>query len=138
MPSPWGIFGNGMPGPPGPPGPAGPPGPGEAGGVQTIDFTIGTGTVDSVTSIPNTAIVYNAWITITTPYSGGATLELGSAATPTLLQGTSDNNPQVDNIYALEQRTPWPIAGAVRCTVGGAPGVGAGKVTIQYSGPPNP
>jgi len=121
------------PGSPGPPGPAGPT---EA---AVIRYAIGTGaTQDSVTLLPAGAVVLNAILEEQTPYSLGATIQIGQAGSLSLLQATTDNNPQVTALYSVPQVTSWGgVARVVRTTVGGAPVAGAGFVTVVYA-IPNP
>ena len=88
----------------------------------------------STTSIPAGAIVTRADVTITTPYSVGGTISVGRTGSTSLLQATGDNDPQVISEYEANQRTAWggsPLP--VLVTVGGAPGAGAGFVTVQYA-----
>jgi len=107
------------------------------GQVLTIDFAIGTAASQSSTSvIPANAVVWRSDVTITTPYSGGATISVGQTGTAALLQGTADNVPQTVDEYTSDARIAWggtPFA--VLVTVGGAPGAGAGVVSVHYSLP---
>ena len=109
--------------------------PSVAGAQYVIDMAIGTGaSQSSVTSIPAGAIVLRADVTITTPYSGGATIAVGQTGTTNLLQGTADNFPQTDDEYLADQRTAWGASALpVLVTVGGAPSAGAGFVTVVYA-----
>lgn len=127
-------------GPVGPTGPQGVTGPTGAapGSVQTIDFAIGTLSVNSVTSLPAASIVLRADVTITTPYTVGTTIQVGQAGSLNSFQDTPDNNPSVNNFYSAPQRTTSSaIAAPVTASIGGAPAVGAGFVTVQYT-VPNP
>jgi hypothetical protein len=109
-----------------------------AGLVSTIDFAIGTAaTTTSATLLSTGAIVLRADVTITTPYSPGATIEVGQAGSLNLFQDTPDNVPTVADFYSAPQRTAAVTATGVVATIGGAPAAGAGFVTVQYA-VPNP
>ena len=124
-------------GPTGQQGPTGPQAP-TAGAVSTIDFAIGTAaTTTSATLLSTGAIVLRADVTITTPYSPGATIEVGQAGSLNLFQDTPDNVPTVADFYSAPQRTAAVTATSVVATIGGAPAAGAGFVTVQYA-VPNP
>lgn len=109
--------------------------PNVSGAVYAIDFVIGTSaSQSSVTSIPANAVVLRTDVTITTPYSGGATIAVGQTGTTTLLQGTADNYPQTVDEYQNLARVPWGGSSLpVLVTVGGSPAAGAGVVTVNYS-----
>lgn len=107
------------------------------GAVQAIDFAIALLSVNSVTSFPAGAIILRADVTITTPYTAGTTIQVGQAGNPSLFQAAADNVPTVNNTYSAPQRTAAAAAAPVAVTIGGAPGAGAGFVTVQYS-VPNP
>lgn len=111
--------------------------PSVSGAVFCIDLAIGTGAAQSsVTVIPANGVILRSTVTITTPYSGGATIAVGQTGTTGLLQATGDIVPQTADNYDAPQRTAWgatPLALLV--TVGGTPGAGAGFVTVQYSSP---
>jgi hypothetical protein len=104
------------------------------GAVQTIDFAITTAAAqNSVTSLPAGSIVLDCMVTITTPYSPGATIQVGQVGNAGLFQTTAQNVPQTNGNYDVRQRTPPASATAVSVAVGGAPGAGAGFVTLQYT-----
>lgn len=107
-----------------------------SGAVRTIRFAIGTAaTADSVTALPAGSIVFRCVVNVTTPYSAGASIQVGDAGgTVNLYMAASQNNPQVSNIYALGQETTG-VAAVIRATIGGAPAAGAGFVSIWYSVP---
>lgn len=111
--------------------------PNVAGAEYTIDFAIGTGASQtSVSSIPANAVVLRTSVTITTPYSGGATIAVGQTGTASLLQATGDNVPQTSDEYQSASRVAWGgSALPVLVTVGGSPGAGVGVVTVTYSLP---
>jgi hypothetical protein len=105
-----------------------------SGALYVIDFTIGTSSSQSSTSyIPANAIVLRADVTITSAYSGGATISVGQTGSTSLLLGTGDNIPQTIDEYQSSARVAWGSTQyQVLVTVGGSPSVGAGVVTIQY------
>lgn len=111
--------------------------PSVSGAVFCIDLAIGTGaSQSSVTIIPANAIILRSTVTITTPYSAGATIAVGQTGTTGLLQATTDSTPQTADNYDAPQRTAWGASPlALLVTVGGAPAAGAGFVTVQYSSP---
>ena len=108
-------------------------------GNRTIRFAVGTATTSSVTDIPAGSIILSASLDVTTPYSAGATLEVGNAGDATLLQASGDNDPQASNLYAAPQDTSWGGSSApVLVTVSGAPAAGAAECIIVYTIQPDP
>lgn len=106
------------------------------GAVYTIDFAITTGaSQSSATSIPASAVIFECDVNITTPYSGGATISVGQTGSASLFQATADNTPQTNDLYQSMQRTASFGALPVLVTVAGAPGAGAGTVTVRYAIP---
>jgi hypothetical protein len=90
----------------------------------------------SATSILANAIIYDARLDITTPYSAGATISLGITGTVALFMATGDNTPQLANLYQNMQDTsvgaaPLPLL----VTIAGAPAAGAGFAIVIYSVP---
>jgi hypothetical protein len=110
------------------------------GGVQEIRFALTNAAAqNSVTSIPNNAIVVDAELSVTTPYSGGATITVGNAGSPALLMGTGDNNPQANGLYQVHQDTAFAGGPAtVLVTIAGAPAAGAGFCIVRYVQAPQP
>ncbi len=114
-----------------------------AGGVTgpVIEIRFATAlaaTTDSVATIPANARVISAEFEVVTAYTALATVSIGQAGSLSLLQATTDNNPQgaVGNIYGVDQDTAWGgSALAVRATIAGAPAVGAGVVIVRYVTP---
>ena len=100
--------------------------------VLLIRFALGTATASSATSIPLGAIVLDASLDVTTPYSGGATISLGQAGSVTEFQLTTDNNPQANGLYEVVQDTVAASLNPVLATVGGAPAAGAATVLVKY------
>jgi len=102
--------------------------------VRSIRFTIDhTAAQASTTSIPANARVYMTSVEITGLYTAGGTITVGSATAATLLQATTDNDPQTANTYILEHDIDWGVgASTVRVAVGGAPAAGTGVVIVNY------
>jgi hypothetical protein len=107
-----------------------------SGAVRTISYTIdNSAQQDSTAVLPAGALVLEARLTVTTAYSGGATIEIGTTGDADAFQATTDNNPQaggVPNRYTKYQETV-ATASVVRTTIAGAPAAGAGRVTILYT-----
>ena len=102
----------------------------------TIRFAIGTGAAQSSThKIPAGAIVLRAYLDITTPYSPGATISLGTAANASLFMATSDSDPQVAALYDALQDTAVAAQNPMLVTVAGGPAAGAGFACVVYSVP---
>lgn len=106
------------------------------GPVRVIQYTIdNSASQDSTTSIPAGNQVLKCSLEITTPYSGGGTIEIGTTADADAFQATTDNRPQRADTYVVEQNTTVASSSVVRTTVGGAPAAGAGIVTVWYCNP---
>jgi hypothetical protein len=106
--------------------------------MGVIQFSVGTATTDSATSLPAGAYVYDANVEIVTPYPEGTTIEVGqSIGAPDTFQQTSDNDPSTIALdgYSLAQTTQSAGGAPIRATVGGAPGSGEAIVTIQWAQP---
>jgi hypothetical protein len=108
--------------------------PSVSGAIYVIDFVIGTSASQSSTTyIPANAVVLRTDVTITTPYSGGATISVGQTGSTTLLMGTGDNVAQTVDDYQSAARVSWGSTQyQVLVSVAGSPGAGAGVVTVQY------
>ncbi len=108
------------------------------GAMRVIRYILdNTASQDSATSIDANNVIHSAQLKLTTPYSGGATINVGTTADADLILDELDNNPQkpADTIFLVEQDTVWPINSVVRTTVGGAPAAGDGVMTVIYSNP---
>jgi hypothetical protein len=113
-------------------------------GVQSmVRVPIATATpVTSATILPVGAVITDAFVDVTTPYSAGATISVGTPVNNTLFQnGTGaspDNDPQAANLYQT-QDTPVPAAGGaqpLQVNIAGAPAAGAGFAYILYVSTP--
>lgn len=106
------------------------------GTVREIRYDIGTASEASASSLPAGAIVNSAELNVTTPYTGGTSITLGTAADPDAFMLASDNDPTAAHLYQVSQDTAAPGAPTpVLATVAGAPGAGAATVIIRYSVP---
>jgi hypothetical protein len=108
------------------------------GSSETIVVPLGLVTASSTTVLPAGALVTLASLNITTPYSVGATIEIGQAASPAaFMTPTGENDPQIVGLYQNPQasvaNTP---AQAVLVTIAGAPAAGAGSASITYVAAP--
>lgn len=103
------------------------------GAVEEVRFAITTAAAqNSATSLPNNAVVIDAELDITTPYSGGATIEVGNAGAPSALMLTTDNTATSTGLYAVHQDTVWAGPATILVTVAGAPAAGAGVCIVRY------
>ncbi len=110
-----------------------------AGATQVILFQIGFVTASSVTSIPTGSTILRATLLVTTAYSPGATVQIGTAANPALYQGAADNDPQVLNTYDASQLTSLVgVTAPVQATVTAGAVAGAATVMVEYVATPNP
>jgi hypothetical protein len=103
-----------------------------------IRIPLGLVNAASGTVVPNNSIITRARVVIVTPYSPGATISLGTVASPTLFQTTADNDPQVANLYSAEQSTTLSPAAQFAATIAGAPVAGSGFAELFYVITPNP
>lgn len=111
---------------------------GASGQVREIRIPITTAAAQtSVTSLPAGAIVSSAELNIQVAYSVGATISLGQAGAPTAFMLTTDNNPQVPNLYQDMQDTAAPSVNPLLVTVGGAPAAGSGFAIVRFAVPDN-
>jgi hypothetical protein len=110
------------------------------GGVQEIRFAITTAAAqNSVTSIPNGAIVVDAELSIVTPYTGGTTITVGNAGSPALLMAATDSAPGAAGLYQVMQDTTFTGGPAtVLVTIAGGPVAGAGFAIVRYVQAPQP
>jgi len=90
----------------------------------------------SATQMPANAVVLDARLDVTTPYSAGATIKLGTTATANLFMDTTDNTATTAGLYQIMQDTSIGAAAAsLLVTVAGAPAAGAGFAIVLYSVP---
>lgn len=107
------------------------------GAIRAIDFAITTGaSQDSDSQIPANAIIHSVKLIIQTPYSAGATIELGYTGNTSAILGSADNNPQEAHEYECEDYAVWDSSPQlVLATIGGSPVAGSGRVVVAYSVP---
>jgi len=112
---------------------------GLTGAERVIRYTIdNSATQDSTNDIPANNRITSCELEITTQYSGGSSIEIGSESTDGLIMGTGDNTPQSANTYKVPQDTAWEASDEkVRVKVAGAPAAGAGVVIVKYTNPNN-
>lgn len=104
-------------------------------GLRAIRVPIALATVNSATSIPAGGRVFWSVLDVTTPYSIGTTITLGTPASPALFQAATDNNPLTANYWAVMQNVDAGGPTVVRATVAGAPAVGAADMLIFFDVP---
>ena len=106
---------------------------------QTLRIPIALATVASSTPLPANAVIERGAVTIVTPYSAGATINVGQAGSTAEFMANADisPNPQTAGISVLEQDTPAGSTAPLLVTIGGAPSVGSGFVTVRYTVIPN-
>lgn len=105
------------------------------GQVFTIRIPVGTATVSSSASIPAGAVVMRAYLNVTTLYSGGATISLGTAANASLFMTIAQNDPQVADLYDSPQDTVNAVVDPLLVTVAGSPGAGVAAACVEYAIP---
>ena len=117
---PWNVSG----------GPAG----GGGGGVTSglIRFAFGPAGASSGTALLAGAVVVRCYVSITTPFDVGATVQVGIAANHTLFQSSAQNDPQVADLYDNPQDTTGGAGNPILVSVGGAPTVGAGIAAVEW------
>lgn len=108
-----------------------------SGVTYMIRFALALVTADSVTSLPVGAVVYDARLDVTTPYSPGATIEIGTTGSLNQFQATTDNDPQVANLYSAPQDSVVNAPSVIVATVAGAPAAGTAEVMVLYALAPN-
>lgn len=107
------------------------------GAKRMIRFSIdNSASQDSVSQIPANNIVTESRVIIVTPYSAGATIDVGDTGTADKYHDQLDVDPQTAGTYIVPQSTDQGgSASVVRKTVGGAPAAGAGFIEIDYVAP---
>ena len=100
-----------------------------------IRIPIALATVSSATNIPSGSVVLRAFLDVTTPYSAGTTIELGTAANASLFMTTAQNTPTSADLYDNPQDTVNGTADPLLVTIAGGPGAGAGFACVEYVTP---
>ena len=107
---------------------------GGSGSVNVMEFTATTATATSATQIPANATIMSVSVQVSTAYSTGATLSLGTPASASLLMATTDLWPQQLGIFPIEvMGLAWASAANIRLTVAGSPAAGAARVRVVYA-----
>lgn len=108
-----------------------------SGAIRLVKVTIGTNaTYESVLEIPKDNEVTEVRVTIGTAYSAGATIKVGFTEDDDAIVKTTDINPQVENVYTLDQETAWHTDNRkVLITISDTPAVGAGVVRVFFCNP---
>ncbi len=108
-----------------------------------VDFrqtAIDTTAIQNIAAvIPDTGIIKRVSVEVTTPYSGGATIEIQDTAA-FVYMSFAVINPQLAGIYSedLAGNLADMITngtGQLRAVIGGAPGAGAGVVYVDWVSP---
>jgi len=108
----------------------------QTGAIRTIKFSVGTTTASSTSTVPANAIVLDCIVSVTTAYTAGATISVGNTTDASLIQTTSDNDPQTVGVYSKEQITDWGASAlTVQATISGTPTEGAADIIVLYSEP---
>jgi hypothetical protein len=105
------------------------------GQVFVIRIPVALVTVSSTTNIPSGSVVLRAFLDVTTPYSAGTTIELGTAANAALFMTTAQNTPQSVDLYDNPQDTANVATDPLLVTIAGGPSVGAGFACVEYVTP---
>jgi hypothetical protein len=107
-----------------------------SGVTYMIRTALALATASSATSIPANAIIYDARLDVTTPYSAGATISLGITGSTALFMATTDNTATVAGLYQVMQDTSvGASAAALLGTIAGAPAAGAAQMIVLYGVP---
>ncbi len=83
--------------------------------------------------VPSGSTVLNAFINVTSGWSAGATLQLGTSGSPGLLVDTAENDPSTVDIYETANDELLGIDTQFIVTIGGAPGAGAGVALLRFT-----
>jgi hypothetical protein len=109
-----------------------------AGSISICEFTVGTSTVSSSTSIPSGSTLVSVAFQVSTVYTVGTAISIGTDSNTSLLIPSSDISAQDAGIYSYElMDVNWPSSTAVKVTISGSPITGAGRARLIYSASPN-
>jgi len=104
--------------------------------TRRLAFTFGTSSPALIgASIPLGAVILRSRVNVTTPFSPGATLLVGTSGTPGQLQAATDNNPQANGIYDIANEVSLAALTAYQLTIAGSPAAGVGTTTIEFVTP---
>lgn len=104
--------------------------------VKATRFSIdNTPSQQSTNQIPAGSVVHKCTVVITTPFSAGATIDVGDGTTDDVFQGDAQVDPQTAGRYVVFQDTEVGSAVNVVKTVGNTPAAGAGFIVVEHSKP---
>jgi len=102
--------------------------------TRIIRFTINTTAAQSSNdTVPSNSRVLRTRVEITTPYSAGATIEVGNSSGSNIFMTTNDVDPETAGAYEIEDDIS--SAGTtedIDVAIGNTPGAGAGVVSIEF------
>ena len=111
-------------------------------GDMVVEFPMFLATVSSQTVIPPAALITRVYVQVLTPYTSGATLDLGNGQVQTALvnHASSPVNLQAAALYDIPLNVVWNVLAPglpVLATLGGTtPTVGQANIVVQYSSTP--
>jgi hypothetical protein len=110
--------------------------PDSTGTIKNIRFALTfAASQDSVVLLPANARVKTITVEVTTPYSNGTTIEVGTTADPNLIL-ESDIVTRMAKVgfYIINEDTQWAAtAETVKVALGGTPSAGAGFMNVIYT-----
>lgn len=107
------------------------------GPLRIVRFAITNAASQSSTfTIPANARVLECRLDVGTAYSAGATISIGYSGSVSAIMATTENSPQDEDSYVVEQDTAWDSsARAVLVTIANTPAAGAGVVIVKFTSP---
>lgn len=110
---------------------------GATNGIKTISILVGTDATTSATEqLPANAIVHQVDVDVTTPYSTGATLDIGKTGGASALVANAVIDEEAQDFLSIPMlKAVGGSAYAPLATVGGSPSAGGALVVIHYSTP---
>lgn len=104
--------------------------------TRRVSFTFATGSpVLMGAVIPSGAVIVRSRVNVTTPFSAGATLLVGTSGTPSELQAATDNNPQAAGIYDIANEVTLGGATQYQVTIAGSPTAGVATAMVEFVTP---
>lgn len=99
-----------------------------------VRMTIGTNaSYTSTVVIPINNVVSSIFVNILSAYSAGATIAV--TCNGQTLMSTTNNNPQVIELYEFLTDVVISAASIITVTINGSPSAGSGTVIVNYSFP---
>jgi hypothetical protein len=105
-----------------------------SGFIMYIPLMVGVSTVISPGSLPAGAMVTRCVVEVLTPYSPGATIEVGQMGVLGAFQTTVDNFPQTVDVYDAPQYT-MVSSNPIVVTINGSPSEGSALIMVEYAAP---